>query len=140
MNDKIMLSIHHKYAELIFSGQKTLEVRKTAPRCKGKYGKYIIYMYETKRDGGAGAVVGFLQSGITVITDGFGKCLNDEDYDKARADFAQAACLTEDELITYANGAALYGLSVSTPIRFPHPRPLSNFGLTRAPQSWQYLK
>lgn len=137
MDDKIMLSIHHKYAELIFSGAKTLETRKTAPRCKGKY---IIYMYETKRDGGAGAVVGFFQSGITVITDGFGKSLNDGDYDKARADFARAACLTEDELVTYANGAMLYGLTVSTPIRFPRPRSLSDFGLTRAPQSWQYLK
>ena len=137
MSDKVMLSIHRKYDELIFSGRKTLEIRKTAPRCKGKY---IIYMYETKRDGGAGAVVGFFQSGITVITDGFGKSLNDEDYDKARADFARAACLTEDELITYANGATLYGLTVNTPIRFPHPRPLSDFGLTRAPQSWQDLK
>lgn len=132
-----MLSIHHKYAELIFSGAKTLEIRKTAPRCKGKY---IIYMYETKRDGGAGAVVGFFQSGITVITDGFGKSLNDEDYDKARADFARAACLTEAELAEYANGAMLYGLTVSTPIRFPRPRQLSDFGLTRAPQSWQYMK
>lgn len=137
MNNKVMLSIHHEYTELIFSGAKTLEIRKAAPRCTGKY---IIYMYETKRNGGAGAVVGFFQSGITVITNGFGTSLNDEDYDKARADFARAACLTEEELAEYANGATLYGLTVNTPIRFPRPRPLSDFGLTRAPQSWQYMK
>lgn len=138
MNDKIMLSIHHKYAELIFSGKKTLEIRKSAP--KNCSSPYIIYMYETKQGGGAGAVVGFFQSGITVIMGGFGKSLYDEDYDKARADFAREACLTENELTAYANGKNLYGISVSVPIRFPRPRPLSDLGLSRAPQSWQYIK
>ena len=32
MNNKIILSIHHKYSELILTEKKTLEIRKSAPR------------------------------------------------------------------------------------------------------------
>ena len=134
MNNKVMLSIHHKYAELILIGQKTLEIRKTAPSDVSY--PYTIYMYETKRDGGAGAVVGLIK------TNAFGGGLfgNGTEENAARRIIAERACLTTDELTEYANGKSIYALSVSTPIRFPCPRPISNFGLTRAPQSWQYLK
>lgn len=138
MNDKVMLSIHHKYAELIFSGQKTLEIRKTAPSCSYPY---IIYMYETKRDGGAGAVVGFFKCNQNSKEKAFKRNYTDTEIIKIyREDIAERACLTTDELTEYANGKEIYALSVSIPIRFPRPRPLSDFGLTRAPQSWQYLK
>ena len=99
MNNKIILSIHHKYSELILTEKKTLEIRKSAPR-RGAWGggaKDTVFLYETKADGGAGAVVGFFSS-------------------------------------------AIYGWRVNMVVRFPKPRPLSDFGLTRAPQSWQYLK
>lgn len=138
MNDKIMLSIHHKYAELIFGGKKTLEIRKTAP--SGGSFPYIIYMYETKRDGGVGAVVGFFKCGAVIKTNAFGKALFSEQADRYRADIASRSCLTVEQLTSYANGNDIRGLVVGTPIRFPRPRPLSDFGLTRAPQSWQYLK
>lgn len=138
MNDKIMLSIHHEYAELIFGGKKTLEIRKTAPS-SGSY-PYIIYMYETKRDGGAGAVVGFFKCGAVIKTNAFGKALHYEQADGHRADIIARSCLTAEQLIDYANGDDIRGLVVGTPIRFPRPRPLSDFGLRRAPQSWQYLK
>ena len=137
MDDKIMLSIHHKYAELIFSGAKTLEIRKTAP--SGGY-PYIIYMYETKRDGGAGAVVGFFKCGAVIKTNAFGKALLYEQADGHRADIIARSCLTVEQLADYANGGDIRGIVVGTHIRFPRPRPLSDFGLTRAPQSWQYLK
>lgn len=139
MNDKVMLSIHHKYAELIFSGQKTLEIRKTAPWCKGNY---IIYMYETKQDDGAGAVVGFFKCRMRIKTNAFGSglCGNSTEENATRALIEERACLTVNELIKYADGKDIYGLDISIPIRFPHSRPLSDFVLTRAPQSWQYLK
>lgn len=137
MNDKMMLSIHRKYTELIFSGAKTLEIRKTAP--SGGY-PYIIYMYETKRDGGAGAVVGFFKCGAVVKTNAFGKALFSELADGYRADIAARSYLDLDKLAAYADGDDICGLVVGTHIRFPRPRPLSDFGLTRAPQSWQYLK
>ena len=138
MNDKVMLSIHHKHAERIFSGEKTLEIRKTAPSCSYPY---IIYMYETK-DSGAGAVVGFFQCRARIKTNAFGSglCENSPEGRAARENIAIRACLTMEELIEYANGKNIYALEISTPIRFSRPRPLSDFGLARAPQSWQYMK
>ena len=50
----VIISIHKEYADLIFEGKKTIEVR------KGKMPHYCdrVFLYETKKDGGAGAIVG----------------------------------------------------------------------------------
>lgn len=60
--------------------------------------------------------------------------------EELRRSFITRSCLTEDELVAYAQDSAIYGWRVNMVVRFPKPRPLSDFGLTRAPQSWQYLK
>jgi hypothetical protein len=46
MNNKIILSIHHKYSELILTEKKTLEIRKSAPR-RGAWsgGQKTSYFY-----------------------------------------------------------------------------------------------
>lgn len=137
MNNKIILSIHHAHAERILCGLKNLEIRKTAPRCGYPY---IIYMYETKKGGGVGAVVGFFECRSKIKTNVFGKALYEPLAEKYRNNIAERACLPIDDLITYAKGSDIYGLEVNAPIRFPYPRPISDFGITRAPQSWQYLK
>ena len=137
MSDKIMLSIHHKYAELIFSGEKTIEIRKTAP--SGGSFPYIIFMYETKRGGGAGAVVGFFKCGAIIKTNAFSKKFSKE-AETYKKETAERACLSVEELESYAGGGSIRGLTVETAIRFPQPRPLSDFGLSKAPQSWRYLK
>ena len=137
MSDKIMLSIHHKYAELIFSGEKTIEIRKTAP--SGGSFPYIIFMYETKRGGGAGAVVGFFKCGAIIKTNAFSKKFFKE-AETYKKETAERACLSVEELESYAGGGSIQGLTVETAICFPQPRPLSDFGLSKAPQSWRYLK
>ena len=150
MTDKIMMSIHAEHSHNIFDGKKDLEIRKTAP--KGNY-PYIIYLYETKTSSykgaggilfpGAGAVVGFFTCRAAVKTNAFGSALlksSTDEENAARALISKRACLTLEQLTTYADGGNICGLEVSTPIRFPRPRPLSDFGLSRPPQSWQYLK
>lgn len=133
---KVLLSIHHIHAEGILSGEKELEMRKTAPSCP-----CTVLMYETKKNGGAGAVVGLFECRAKIKTNAFSKKgATSREGDAYRADVARRACLSEDELYTYANNGSVIGLVVSTPIRFPRPRPLSDFGVKRAPQSWQYLK
>lgn len=138
MYNKILLPIHHIHDERILSGEKDLEIRKTAPS-GGNY-PYIIYMYETKGHGGAGAVVGFFKCSCILKTNAFGSGLHASEGDAIRTEFMRRACLSLDELAAYARGDDLYGLVVSTPIRFPRPRPLSDFGIDRAPQSWCYLR
>lgn len=150
MNNKIMLSIHHEHSELIYSGKKTLEIRKNAPRRKSWGGGIYdtIFLYETKQpyrgtDGllypGEGAVTGFFLCKAYEATNAF----TSHDFykkEEIRNSFILQSCLTEDKLEKYAQDSTIYGWKVNTPIRFPHPIPLSDFGLTRAPQSWQYLK
>ncbi len=45
MSKAVLMSIHPKYCELIASGKKTIEVRKTRPKLKPPFRGYI---YETK--------------------------------------------------------------------------------------------
>ncbi len=40
------MSIHHKYAQLIYSGEKTVELRKTTPTALDDE-KLMVYLYET---------------------------------------------------------------------------------------------
>ena len=42
---KVLISIHPKWCELIFSGEKTIEVRKTAPKLETPF---KVYVYCTK--------------------------------------------------------------------------------------------
>ena len=150
MQNKIIQSIHHEHAENIFIGAKGYEMRKTAP--KGGNFPYIIYLYETqhlyKGAGGvlfpgAGAVVGFYTCNAIIKTNAFGAALhksNTPEEAAARAEIANRACLTEEQLAAYAGGKDVYAYVVSTPTRFSKPRPLSDFGISRPPQSWQFIK
>lgn len=150
MNNKIIQSIHHEHGENILNGVKGYEIRKTAPK-SGNF-PYIIYLYETKYPyrgadnalhPGAGAVIGFYVCKAIIKTNAFGAALhksNTPEEAAARNRIAYTACLTEKQLTEYADGEDICAYVVSNPIRFPKPRPLSDFGLTRAPQSWQYLK
>jgi len=150
MTNKIIMSIHAEHSHNIFELKKDLELRKTAP--KGGY-PFIVYLYETKNSTykgsggvlfpGAGAVVGFFSCKAVVKTSAFGSALLkgcSAEEDAVRALIAKRACLAAEKIAAYANGGDIIGLEVSTPTRFPRPRPLSEFGLTRPPQSWQYLK
>lgn len=55
----VLMSIHPKWCEKIFAGEKTIEVRKTAPKMETPF---KVYVYET-RSGGAGAVIGEFMCG-----------------------------------------------------------------------------
>lgn len=47
---EILMSIHHKWAELIYSGEKTVELRKSAPKALDGDG-LKVYLYETDLTG-----------------------------------------------------------------------------------------
>lgn len=135
MIKKIMLSIHHIHAEHIFSGEKTLEIRKTAPSDT----PFIVYMYETKSGGGAGAVVG--QFKCRKIMEIPAVYFESQTIRLVPIEYVEKrACLTVDELTEYANGGDIHALEISEVIRYPAAMPLSFFGINRAPQSWQYVK
>lgn len=98
-------------------------------------------MYETKQDSGAGAVVSFFKCRMRIKTNAFGSGHygNGTEENAARAHIAERACLTVDELKKYADGKDIYGLEVSTPVRFPRP-PAFGFWLNESSAKLTVLK
>lgn len=122
----ILLSIQRIHCRRILSGDKVIEIRKTCPN--GDI-PFRIFIYETKSDHGAGAVVGectcyyitapqFMPSSPIIV----------------------GSCLLYEQILNYAKGKPFYGWYVADVIKYDAPRPLSSFGIERAPQSWCYLK
>ena len=55
---KILLSIYPEYTNAIFSGMKTAEFRRKVVNELLEGGIHTLYFYETKKNGGAGKIVG----------------------------------------------------------------------------------
>ena len=51
-----------------------------------------------------------------------------------------AACLTQDEVETYGAGKDVYGWVISDLKIYDEYKGVDSFGLTKAPQSWCYVK
>ena len=134
----ILLSIKPKYVELIASGQKTIEVRKTAPqevpfkayiyesrngghRCKHCNEKDSCYSYAPKNVGcynGSGKVIGeFI-------------CNNASELDYVyywNNGYEFETCLTYRQVADYGKGKPIYGWHISDLKIYDKPKELSEF-------------
>ena len=144
MMEYILMSIRARYAALILSGRKTLEIRKTAPKGLRESAEITVLLYESKREGGKGAIVGrFLCRNIFPVT----KMKVDE--------VCRRACLSREALQAYAErpqripgaessaavpGGKIYAWSVEAPVTFEQPIPLQEVGVSCPPQSWRKLR
>lgn len=121
----VIASIKSKYAELIYSGSKTVEVRKSLPKPADGWSEsnLTVLWYES----GTGHITG--QSAMIG-----GQYTQD-------GGFLGETCLTNEELNRYGKDRKGWfnGWSLKDPLKYTAPVPLSVFGLTRPPQSWQYL-
>jgi predicted transcriptional regulator len=128
----IILSIHPKWAEKIYSGEKFFEVRKTEPDwfAINPDHRPLIYLYET--------------SPIKKIT---GLVFLNWIYEVDRAQAIDAkryilkslmkgSCLSQEELIKYSNGKDLYFWELKDAFKFDVPQDIKG----SVPQSWRYLK
>lgn len=185
----ILLSIKPKYVELIASGQKTIEVRKTAPQEV----PFKCYIYETQgrtetpwvdEDGhfiykGRGQVIGeFICDKVYPIKNrGSSFSVADEEQGVTNQ-IAGQSCLYYDDMVSYFGNKDGFGWHISDLKIYDKPRNLSEFrkpldsvhcsyygdyceegcvgfggtdyfckeywdwekGLTRPPQSWQYIE
>lgn len=129
----ILMSIKPKWCEMIFSGKKTIEVRKTAP----KETPFKVYVYETQgatetpwvdEDGhliwkGRGQVIGEFVCGRV-------KEYRFSNY-KARYNIndvdLMTTCLNHPDFIQYGKGKPLYGWHISDLKIYDKPRELSDF-------------
>ena len=154
----VLISIQPKWCELIASGKKTVEVRKTKPKIDMPFKCYI---YETKGKlrwcnkcqetdcerpypncacwEGQGKVIGeFVCNAI------ISHC------EMANADIAEyQGCIKRERLLEYANGKELYGWHISDLVIYDKPKELGEFSKygfdrfvpwKRPPQSWCYCE
>ena len=134
----VMLSIQPKWCELIASGKKTVEVRKTKPKIDVPFKCYI---YETQgrtetpfvdEEGhhilkGRGQVIGeFVCDDVIDLW-----YLPKEYYGKPAGTFEEFicdnSCLSFDELLKYANGKHAYGWHISDLVIYEKPKELIDF-------------
>lgn len=153
----VLISIRPKWVEKIANGQKTIEVRKTAP--KEVPFKAYIYATRPKKFYKCGAVstsdeLLWLSNGKVEMGDGFKFWANGDEYqclngriigeficDKIdkytfshyEAEYRvthieqNAMCLNQPELIYYGKGEMLYGWHISDLKLYDSPKKLSEF-------------
>lgn len=154
----VLISIQPKWCEKIAKGEKTIEVRKTAPKCETPF-KCYIYMTQGKlKDLGIYSewvyknrmkVIGeFIcdkvdeynfHNGLTEFNS-MGLPLRIYGSYLIFADDYKSMCLSYDEVKNYGKGKTLYGWHISDLKIYDKPRNLSEFGLHRPPQSWQHIE
>lgn len=162
----VLISIQPKWCELIASGRKTVEVRKTKPKLDAPFKCYIyctkgeplmktagndFFVDNCYREGENlyglyelvnGKVIGeFVCEWIDTI----------ECNSNAHLFYSlSGTCLTQNDFIEYCNGQNLYAWHISDLVIYDEPQPLGNFHhcgvnyhfnppITRPPQSWCYV-
>ncbi len=172
----VLISIQPKWCELIASGKKTVEVRKTRPKLKAPFKCYIYCTQGKLKDLG---IIGetMYRKRMKVIGEFVCDCiapLYNVCYDEwerllgvlqgIEKKFVEFACLTENELHSYANGKNCYAWHISDLVIYDKPKSLNDFhlacdrekcgkckrsithklscnaGLTRPPQNWCYVE
>ena len=144
----VLISIQPKWCELIASGKKTIEVRKTRPKIDTPFKCYIYCtqgkdmlwvlkkserthtdkptsIFNAKDVGGAtkanGKVIGeFVCDEIKMSLVGY-----DEKGCPSYWDILDGSCLTPNELVCYGEWKALYGWHISDLVIYDKPKELS---------------
>ena len=141
MSKAVLISIHPKWCEMIASGRKTIEVRKTQPKIETPF---KVYIYCTK-DGGtrfyedaygnfwqdgksysaflSGTVIGeFACDGMERVDVPFPAYM-----DQVDTRVLKAACLSYREAHTYLGHRSGYGWNISDLVIYDEPRPLTSY-------------
>ncbi len=121
----VLASIQPHWCREILALHKPVELRKSRPRIEEVF---RLYLYETKA--GRGMVVGEC---ICWMVEKAGR----RSYSPA---MVEGSCLSIDQINAYAKNKPVYGWYLGKIAEYKTPRPLSDFGLQRAPQSWCYIR
>ena len=160
----VLISIQPKWVELIASGKKTIEVRKTRPKLETPF-KCYIYCTKVKEvfDTGKALIWGQEVIGefvcdkidISVVE------LKPNDIEPCYWKLINGSSLTKNELMNYGKYNALYGWHITNLKIYDNPKELREFShyapeytvkdgskygrvlvnpITRPPQSWCYVE
>lgn len=125
----VLISIKPKWCELIATGEKTIEVRKTKPKLDTPF---KVYIYCTK---GKTMWSGNVGDYGTLSTIGNGKVIGEFVCDTFVVDktfghdvlFNAAACMSDTEVSAYCLNAEMFGWHITDLHIYDQPKLLSNF-------------
>lgn len=121
----ILLSIHSKWANLIYNGSKAIEVRRRFPLVEDM----TVLFYETKPVGMVTGRAVIQQVESVNVSDLLGESMT-----------AQTR-IPRPDLLKYANNSTrLMTVHVTDLQRFDKPLPLSDLGVGVAPQNYRYVE
>ena len=140
----VLISIQPKWCELIASGKKTIEVRKTQPNIETPF---RVYMYQTQD---VKKVVGyFVCDKVYDIVPQYNTEDSSIHYGCGWKPGEEAACLSFAEMAGYLQGKPGYGWHISDLVIFEKPKELREFskcGFDRIapvktpPMSWMFVE
>lgn len=124
----VLISIQPKWCELIASGKKTVEVRKTRPKIKTPFKCYIYCTQGLFKDLG---IIGntMYEKRMKVIGEFVCKRITDikplgfDDIEK----FEKQTCLNSADIVRYLKGFYGYGWHISDLVIYDKPKKLSEF-------------
>lgn len=142
----VLMSIKPKWCEKIFSGEKTVEVRKIAPNLETPY---KVYVYDTKKPFDITDIYDLSTDVVRKVADGRGKVIGEfvcdkvieygydviacakfeinGAYTKEENRYNAEACLSEEEMYEYSKGKPLRGLHISELKIYDKPKELGEF-------------
>ena len=125
MKRAVLMSMKLEWWERILSGEKTLEIRKTVPDDEnGKRFTWpltvVVYVSGTGEVQGEFNCPGWIGTNMAELLE-------------------KLSCVPLKDLKAYAKGGSLYGWVVRNAREYYTPHTLEDFGVKRAPMSWQYI-
>jgi predicted transcriptional regulator len=166
----ILMSVRPEWVAKILNGEKTIEIRKTAPKCELPV---EVYIYCTAGKAQLGlmkfdrkVVAKFTLKKVVEIADAVTSAFANEEFTEWNSYNLEKACTHYEDLYKYANGGKIYAWHIDDLVVFDEPMKLSEFGtacksntycdsfdstgcerckdgkimLERPPQSWQYIE
>lgn len=125
----VLISIQPKWCELIASGKKTIEVRKTAPKLETPFKCYI---YDTKGTFDITLCTDLNAQSVKVADKGRGKVIGEFVCDRIYVmenhfEKLSDACITLQEFYEYEKNSTVYGWHISDLKIYDKPKELSEF-------------
>ena len=146
--DAVMISLRPEWCEKAEDGSKPVEVRKSKPKLPTPFKVYIYctigpHFWRVRKPNDAFYPKGWPCPGNGSVIGEF-TCDWIKPYmmtPGALRHLSRISCVPVAELVEYGRGRnILHGWHISDLVIYSKPRLLSDFGLTRPPQSWCYVE
>ena len=122
----VVASVKREWWGKMLAGEKTMEIRKSAPQSKdGRTFTWpftvLVYVSGTGTIRGKFTCPGWVKTNLLEM-------------------LVDQSCVPLENLRAYAKGGSLYGWMIQNAEKFDIPVPLAEVGLTKPPMSWQYVE